>query len=153
MRNYYRLRYDDDPILRKSTEAVTEFGSIFLLDLTDNMMKIMLENSGIGIAAPQVGCLKKVVIVGNGKSAPTILCNPVIVNAYGSQKCMEGCLSFPDIFIETERPTRVKVEYQTVLGDRQILHSRDNILTLCIVHEIDHLNGILISDNKNFKKR
>ena len=138
----------DNPILRQVSKYVksTEFGTIALTDLVDKLYEVLERKEGIGISAVQVGVLKRICIVGDSDGSFTVMFNPTILVEYGSQKCIEGCLSFPGLTVEVERPTRVNVEYQDILGQRQVLKSRDRLLSQCIVHELLHLEGIVLPD-------
>lgn len=142
----YSLRLEGDPILLKQSTPVlkSEFGSIKLIDLVDNMTKIMQEHDGLGISAVQIGVPTQVMLVSSYETPVTLMINPKVITEYGSQTCKEGCLSFPGVVIKTERPTRMTVEYQDILGELTKLSSRDKLFVQCFFHELDHFSGKLI---------
>lgn len=136
-----------DPLLKEKSENVTEF-SKELKSLTDDMFKTMYENNGIGLAAPQVGILKKIVVIDlqeNDKKVPLIFINAEIVSSCGSTTFEEGCLSVPGYHEVVKRKKEVTVKFQDLEGNEQVINA-DGLLAICLQHEIDHLNGILFVD-------
>ena len=116
-----------------------------LTTLLDDMYDTMIASDGIGIAAPQVGETIQVAIVDLGEGQEVIeLINPVVVEISGSEIEVEGCLSFPDIYGEVERPFHVKVEAQDRDGSLYELEAED-YEARAILHEIDHLHGVLFT--------
>ena len=134
-----------DPILTKRAEEVTEFDDK-LSKLVDNMFETMYGAPGVGLAAPQVGLLKRLFVMdcagGKDKKRKIVLINPVIETEEGEQIGEEGCLSFPGIFVEIKRPQRVVVRAQDVDGSPIVLDVMD-LEARCVAHETDHLDGEL----------
>lgn len=129
-------------ILTKKTKKIVKFDRK-LAKLLDDMYETMLENDGIGIAAPQVGESVQVAIVDLGEGEePIELVNPEVLQTEGSVIEIEGCLSFPELFGEVERPFYVRVKAQERNGDWYELEAED-YEARAILHEIDHLDGIL----------
>lgn len=138
------IRVDGDPLLRKVSRPVTKIDDR-VLQLLDDMVDTMNAANGIGIAAPQVGVLRRLIIVdiGNGKTYRMI--NPEILEADGSQIAVEGCLSIPNFNGTVERPEKIKVRYMDPDGKDNVIEA-DGLFARCICHEVDHLNGILFND-------
>ena len=137
---------EGDPILRKKSRPVDEI-TPRILKLLDDMADTMYYGGrGIGIAAPQVGVLRRVFIVDVGDEHGLIeFINPEILEASGSQTDNEGCLSVPGKTCEVERPSHIKVKATDRNGNEFELEA-DGLLARCICHENDHLNGVLFID-------
>lgn len=135
-----------DEILRKHARDVTEFDEK-LGTLFDDMAETMhFDGRGIGLAAPQVGVLKRVFVVDLGDEHGLIeFVNPEIVESTGSVVSVEGCLSVPGQSGEVDRPDRIVVRAQNRNGESFELHA-EGLLAVCICHEYDHLEGILFID-------
>ncbi|WP_040228038.1 peptide deformylase [Bhargavaea cecembensis] len=130
------------PILSNPCRPVTDFGKE-LQTLLDDMYETMLEADGIGIAAPQVGEGIRAAIVDLGEGQdPIWLINPEVVATGGADTDIEGCLSFPGLYGEVERPFHVKVHAQERDGSWYELEAED-YEARAILHEIDHLDGVL----------
>jgi peptide deformylase len=130
------------PILTKKCKEVVKFDSK-LAELLDDMYDTMIAADGVGIAAPQVGECIRAAIVDFGEGQDVIeMINPVVTAIGGSEIEIEGCLSFPGLYGEVERPFYVKVEAQERNGALYELEAED-YEARAILHEIDHLNGIL----------
>ncbi|NDC82686.1 peptide deformylase [bacterium] len=132
-----------DPILRLPTDRVTEFDPT-LHQLIADMIDTMHSDRGVGLAAPQIGILKKVIVVSYKKREFAII-NPEIVATYGSQWGEEGCLSIPNTRLNVQRASRIEVIGQTPNG-KSIRLKEKGFVARILQHEIDHLNGILIID-------
>lgn len=139
-----KIRVDGDDILRKPCKDVKEV-TPRILDLIDDMFDTMYEANGVGLAAPQVGILKKIVVIDVGDGEPLALINPVIIERSGEQTGDEGCLSIPGMSAIVTRPNHVickaydeNMEEYTVEGEE--------LLARAICHELDHLEGILYKD-------
>lgn len=129
-------------ILTKRTKPVTKFDQK-LADLLNDMFETMMEEDGIGIAAPQVGESVRVAIVDLGEGQDIIeMVNPEVLQTEGSVIDIEGCLSFPKLFGEVERPFYVRIKAQERNGTWYELEAED-YEARAILHEIDHLDGIL----------
>ena len=140
------IRVDDDPILRKKSRVVTEFNDR-LFDLLDDMKDTMYHSGGVGLAGPQVGVLKRVVVmdVSEDNSDYIELINPEIISVEGSQTGNEGCLSLPGLCGVVTRPMVVKVKAQNRDG-KWVIYKGEGLKERCFCHEIDHLDGILYKD-------
>lgn len=125
--------------------------------LMDDMLETMYHSNGIGLAAVQIGVHKRVIIIdieqrGGGKN-PLFLANPVIVDeAEEFSVYNEGCLSFPGQYSDVERPAKVKVRYLDYNNNPQELDA-EGLLSTCLQHEIDHINGIVFIDHVSPMKR
>lgn len=139
------IRKDGDPVLRKTCKPVTEMTER-TATLIDDMFDTMYEANGVGLAAPQVGILKRIVVIDVGDDNPLCLINPVIISKDGEQTGEEGCLSLPGLSGEVTRPNHVickafdeNMEEITVEGE--------GLLARAICHELDHLDGVLYKDH------
>ena len=134
-----------DPVLTKSAEEITRFDDS-VRKLVDDMFETMYGAPGVGLAAPQVGVLKRLFIMdcssGKNKSKKLALINPVIETEEGEQIGDEGCLSFPGIYIQVARPQRLVVKAQDIDGSAFTLDVMD-LEARCVSHETDHLDGEL----------
>lgn len=137
------IRINEDPILRKISKVVKNVDERTQI-LIDDMLDTMYEANGVGLAAPQVGILKRVVVIDIG-DGPIILINPEIVEANGEVKDVEGCLSVPGKQGNVIRPKYVKVKAEDRDGNSIEIQGED-LLARALCHEIDHLNGILYTD-------
>ena len=129
-----------DPVLTKVCRPVERFDAK-LHQLLDDMYETMLEANGVGLAAPQVGLLRRLCIIDVG-DGPIELINPEIIETSGSQNDAEGCLSFPGEFGMVERPNYVKVRAQDRNGEWYEMEGEE-LLARAFCHEIDHLDGVL----------
>lgn len=134
-----------DPILQRPTEPVTEFNDE-LRTLVDDMFESMYEAKGIGLAAPQIGIPKRLIVIDlSFKENPKdkiVLINPEIIYREGKQYEEEGCLSLPDIREKVSRASKVKVRAQNVNGEWFEIEGEE-LLARAFQHEIDHLDGVL----------
>ena len=145
-----------DPVLRKTARAVTQADAEEVKALVPAMYATMYKAPGIGLAAPQIGKLLRVVVIDLAPDklpAPITLINPEII-AKSEEKATreEGCLSLPDQYAEVTRPARIKARYQDEHGVKHEIEA-DGLLAACIQHEIDHLNGVLFVDYLSSLKR
>ena len=140
------IRGEEDEILRKKSRTV-EVIDDKIRELVDDMVETMHKYNGVGLAAPQVGILKRVIVIDlyDGEE-PLQLVNPKIIKAKGKQEVEEGCLSFPNEYAKMVRPKEVTVEALDRDGKKVIITGKD-LLAQALAHEIDHLNGILFVDN------
>ena len=142
------IREDGDELLRKRSRevAIDDITGEKIQSLIDDMIETMHNYNGVGLAAVQVGILKRVVVIdvedGNG---PYAFINPQILKTKGEKECDEGCLSFPNQFGKVIRPTEVVVEFYDRNAKKQKLKAKD-LLAQAICHECDHLEGILFVD-------
>ena len=141
-----------DPVLREKALPVTDFDQS-LDDTARSMLETMYISSGIGLAAIQAGILKQIIVIDlkSGEEdinlrEPHIFVNPKILNKYGSTVSEEGCLSVIEFRGEVERAEKISVEYQDVKGNIYQMEAEE-MMSICLQHEIDHLNGILFIDH------
>ncbi|MBU5426477.1 peptide deformylase [Tissierella pigra] len=137
------IRLSDDPILRKKSKEITEITDRIKI-LLDDMVDTMNEADGVGLAAPQVGILRRAVVIDIGEG-PIKLINPEILDVEGEVIDIEGCLSVPGKSGTVCRPEWVKIKYIDIDGEEKTLEGK-NLLARAICHEIDHLDGILYTD-------
>lgn len=139
-----------DPRLKKRCEPVSEIDD-GVRTLMRDMLETMYEAPGVGLAAPQVGVLKRILVMDVVKDEdaphqPYMMANPEVIWASEERNVYEeGCLSIPDEFADVERPARVKVAYTDENGAAQEIDC-DGLLATCVQHEIDHLDGKLFID-------
>ena len=138
-----QIRYVGDPILRKVAREVTEINER-IKTLLEDMVETMYEYDGVGLAAPQVGILRRVVVIDVGEG-PIKMINPEIIEQEGESVDIEGCLSIPNRSGTVKRPEKVKVRYLDENGVEKTLEGT-GLLARAICHEVDHLNGILFVD-------
>lgn len=141
LRNIVKL---GDPILNKTSRKVEKFDDK-LAALIDDMLETMYSANGVGLAAVQVGILKRVVVIDIGEG-PMELVNPEITMKEGEQQESEGCLSLPGKYGVTSRPQKVQVKAQDRNGKWQVFTGED-LKTRAFCHEIDHLDGILFTSH------
>lgn len=135
---------EGDPFLNKVCRPVDKFDGK-LATLLDDMVETMESADGVGLAAPQVGILRRAVIIDIGEG-PIELVNPVFLEQSGEQECVEGCLSSPGQYGITKRPMHVKIRAQNRKGEFFELEGEELLATVCC-HEIDHLDGILFKSH------
>lgn len=145
-----------DPRLKALTEPVVDIDAK-LRRFMDDMLETMQDAKGIGLAANQVGVLRRVAVIdldpGGPKSRPYCLVNPRIVEASEEESTYnEGCLSVPDFWEDVHRPARLTVEYEDEKGKTRTV-TADGLLATCLQHEVDHLNGMLFIDHLSRLKR
>lgn len=135
---------EGDPFLYKISRQIDKFDRRLGV-LLDDMKETMKEADGVGLAAPQVGILRRAIVIDIGEG-PVELVNPVILEQSGEQECIEGCLSSPGQYGITKRPMHVKVRAQDRKGEFFEIEGEELLATVCC-HEIDHLNGILFKSH------
>jgi peptide deformylase len=135
-----KLVDENDPVLKAITapydwekEPKPEY-------LIMEMMKTMFQNGGIGLAAPQVGIAKRIFVMGTPEKSYACI-NPEIISGEGEIKEIEGCLSYPGLYLHVKRFEKIKVKYQNILGETKE-EEFDGIMARCFQHELDHLNGV-----------
>ncbi|MBT0959504.1 peptide deformylase [Alphaproteobacteria bacterium KMM 3653] len=139
-----------DPRLKKPAETVGDFG-VELQRLADDMLETMYDAPGIGLAAPQIGVMERVLVMDCVKEEgeaprPMVLINPEVIWASeGLSTYEEGCLSIPDQYADVERPAEVRVRWQGIDG-KSAEEDFAGLWATCVQHEIDHLNGKLFID-------
>lgn len=136
------VKFGED-VLKKKCREVTAFDDKLWV-LLDDMYETMTAANGVGLAAPQVGILRRVAIVDVGEG-PIELINPVITSVKGKQREVEGCLSSPGQWGYVVRPMKVKVTAMNRYG-KEVKYEGTELLARALCHEIDHLNGIIFTD-------
>ncbi|SHJ58128.1 peptide deformylase [Tepidibacter formicigenes] len=137
------IKKEGDPVLRKKSRVVEKIDSR-IITLLDDMIETMYDADGVGLAAPQVGILKRVVVIDIGEGLIELI-NPEIIEESGKQSDDEGCLSVPGKFGKVTRPDKVKVKAFNRNGE-EIIIKGEGLLARALCHEIDHLEGILFID-------
>ena len=140
-----KLRYEGDEILKKKSREVPveDIKTEKIQTLIDDMIETMHKYNGVGLAAVQVGVLKRLIVIDlYDDNGPIVLINPEIIKTKGEQEVEEGCLSFPNQFAKVVRPAEVVAEYWDRDGKRIRVKAKE-LLAQAICHEIDHLNGEL----------
>lgn len=142
------IRLEGDELLRKISKPVEEINN-HIITLLDDMIETMAEANGVGLAAPQVGVLKRVVVIDVGEGVIELI-NPEIIDTKGERKTVEGCLSVPPINGtmvqgELKRPQWVLVKALNRYGEEVTIEGTE-LLGTALCHEIDHLEGILFID-------
>ena len=140
---------EPDTILRKKSETLEKVDNE-VRELMDDMLETMYAAPGIGLAAVQVGILKRLIVIDISKEKekknPLFLINPeIIFKSKNTSVYEEGCLSLPGYFAEIERPAECQIEYIDYEGKKKEMKA-NGLLATCIQHEVDHLNGILFID-------
>lgn len=138
-----KIRKDPDPILRKISRRVDVF-DWRLWQLLDDMADTLRDSDGVGLAAVQVGVLRRIVIVDTGKEILELI-NPEIISSSGMQEELEGCLSFPGQFGITQRPMIVKIKAQNRKGETYE-YTGEGLIAKAFCHETEHLDGKLFID-------
>lgn len=152
-----QLCYYGNPVLRKRAKPVAEITEAER-QLADQMLETLYATgNGIGLAATQVGVLKRLIVVDIGEDddetyEPLVLFNPEILSVEGEVVAEEGCLSIPDVTAEVRRPEKVVVEGMDIQGEPVHIEA-DGLLARVLQHEIDHLNGVLFIDRISGLKR
>ena len=139
------IRTDEDPILRKISKEIKEVNDKTLI-LIEDMIETMKYAKGIGLAAPQIGKLRRLIIVDfQDEEGPIAMVNPEIIEKDGSVVDIEGCLSIPGFRGSVKRPEKIKVKYLNKDGEETTLE-KEGYDARIVCHEVDHLNGILFKD-------
>lgn len=158
---YYQIEKFGSEVLRTPCSTITKFDRK-LEKIADKMLKTMYAENGVGLAAPQVGINKRMIVVDtewpseryaseNGSESepeynPFVMVNPVIVYQEGEIDSPEGCLSFPGVFFSVKRARKIVVKFQDLSGKEHRVEAEGDLFCRCVQHEIDHLNGKLFID-------
>ncbi len=139
------ITFPDDN-LRIISKEITVFDSN-VKTLINDMLETMYKMNAIGLAAPQVGCNERIIVVdiSKEKNKPFYLINPEVIHSSGGIKFPDRCLSLPGIYGDVRRPERLKIKYNDLFGNQLKLEAEE-IMASVIHHEIDHLNGVLFID-------
>lgn len=139
------IRIVEDPVLRKKARAIENIDEK-IIEILDDMAETMYEAEGVGLAAPQIGLLKRLVTIDvEDEHGLLKMINPEILETSGEQCGIEACLSIPEVREYVKRPAYVKFRYTDVEGNEKVIEATE-LLAVCICHEIDHLDGILFTD-------
>lgn len=138
-----KILTQEEPTLHKKCRPVTSFDKK-LHTLLDDMIETLYDANGVGLAAPQVGILRRVVVIDAGEEILELI-NPEILETSGEQDGMEGCLSIPDEYWMVKRPEHVKAKAQDRNGEWYEIEA-DELIARCICHECDHLDGHLYTE-------
>jgi peptide deformylase len=138
-----QIRIDDDPILRKKSRVIDEITDR-IRDLNADMIETMNGADGVGLAAPQVGILKRMAVIDVGEG-PITLINPKILEQDGQALDEEACLSLPEQSGLVRRPKHLIVEATDIEGNQFKMEAED-LLARAVCHELDHLDGVLFID-------
>ena len=134
---------EGDPVLSKKCRVVEKIDDK-ILTLLDDMAETMYANDGVGLAAPQIGILKRIAVIDIGDGLMELI-NPVIIEEEGEQREVEGCLSVPGVSGYTVRPMTVTVKATDRFGE-EVIYKGSELLARAFCHEIDHLDGIVFVD-------
>ncbi len=146
-----KVRYYPDPVLKATNKKITIFDKS-VRKLAQDMLDTMYEYDGVGLAAPQVGVSKRIMVIDVNAGSeehprrPIVFINPVILSKEGEMTGQEGCLSFPGVYFEVRRARKIVVKYQNLNGQDVKLEAESNLLCRAIQHEMDHLEGELFID-------
>jgi peptide deformylase len=144
-----QLRYYPDEVLKQKAKKITRFDAS-VRKLAADMLDTMYENNGVGLAAPQVGVSKRIMVIDTSgeeePNRPIVFINPQIIHMEGELVGQEGCLSFPGVFFEVKRANRIVVRYQNLTGKEVKLTAEGDLLCRAIQHEVDHLDGEVFID-------
>lgn len=143
------LRYPHT-VLRRQCDPVADIDEE-IVQIAQRMAETMYRDRGVGLAAPQVGISRQLIVVDVGEGLITLI-NPVVTLAEGKEKMGEGCLCLPNITVDVERRARVRVTGHDLSG-REVTFDAEDLLARCFQHEIDHLQGKLIIDRVSKLKR
>jgi peptide deformylase len=137
------IRKDGDEVLRKKAREVDVINEK-IVTLIKDMAETMYQADGVGLAAPQIGILKRIVVIDVGEGLVELV-NPRIASQSGEQLYIEGCLSIPGVYGEVKRPEKVVVEAMNGKGEKVRVEG-EGLLAVCLCHELDHLDGVLFKD-------
>ena len=148
------LKYPS-PVLRKRTIPVEKIGED-VFKLVEGMIEAMLTEDGVGLAANQVGSEYRIFVINatpsNEDPQPLVFINPVVLHKEGEIVDEEGCLSFPDLYLQIPRPEKVRVHAKNLYNEDFVLEL-SGLLARAVMHEVDHLDGILIIDHASAVER
>jgi len=133
-----------DPVLRHPASEVKKVDQV-IIKLAEDMMETMHQSEGIGLAAPQIGISKQIIVADVGEGEEVKIINPVITESNGRETGLEGCLSLPGIYGEVIRAACIKVEGIDLSG-KMFTMEAEGLLARVLQHEIDHLHGMLFTD-------
>ena len=136
-----------DFVLKSKCMSVNKFDD-YIKKLVDSMKQILIETRGLGLSAPQVGVLSRIIIIGTSavymkqRTPYLVMINPILLKSSGEEEDYEGCLSLPGLLAKVKRPTSGSIEYYDIHGKKKKISLHGVTLRACL-HEMDHLEGIL----------
>lgn len=149
----YNIVTFPDERLKVRSEEVAEINDD-IKNLVKDMFRMMYLHRGVGLSAVQIGVNKRIFVMDIPKKGQMVMINPVIKDmSKETSTYVEGCLSLPEISAEVERPKIITLEYTDIKGKRQTLTTKGGMLSTCIQHEYDHLDGILFIDRLSPEER
>lgn len=143
----FQILQDGDKTLKKKAKRVDKIDDT-IRNIAAKMVETMLASNGVGLSGNQVGLLKRIIVV-LVNDEPKVMINPEII--FQSEELIEdneGCLSFPGQFYDISRPQKVTVKYRNLSG-HPMLETHEGLTARCLLHEIDHLDGIVFTERKN----
>ena len=146
-----KLQKYGSPILREKAALVNKVDHE-IRELVENMIETMYAEGGVGLAAPQVGVSKRIIVIDTEEKGVIVLINPVIVKREGESKEEEGCLSVPGIYSPVRRSSMITVDAMD-MDEQKIRITQEGFLAIALQHEIDHLDGYLFIDRLSPAKR
>ena len=146
-----KLHKYGSPVLREKAMQVAKVDNE-IRELVENMIETMYAEGGVGLAAPQVGVSKKIIVIDTEDKGIIVLINPVIIKREGESKEEEGCLSVPGVYSPVRRSYSITVEALD-LDEKKIRITQEGFLAIALQHEIDHLEGYLFIDRLSPAKR
>ncbi|MBP8718563.1 MAG: peptide deformylase [Atribacterota bacterium] len=146
-----KLQKYGSPLLREKAMPVNKVDDE-IRELVNDMIETMYAEGGVGLAAPQVGISKRIIVIDNEEKEVLVLINPVIVKREGEVKEEEGCLSIPGVYSPVRRSSLITVEALD-LNEKKIQITKEGFLAIVLQHEIDHLDGYLFIDRISPAKR
>ena len=139
----------DNEVLHKTCDKVKDINEE-IINLAEDLQETLYDSTGVGLAAPQIGVLKKMIFIDlRDGTEPILLINPKIISKKGKETCMEGCLSYPGYAGEVIRPKEVTVFGTNIKGEK-VTYKAKGLLARCFCHEIDHLDGIVYTDRSKY---
>ena len=138
-----------EPILRRKAVPVEKI-SQEIFQLAEDMVETMAEADGLGLAANQVGSLLRIFVINmtprEDQPTPVVMINPEVLSHEGAVPAEEGCLSFPELYLNIVRPERIRMHAKNLYNE-DFVYEVDGVLARAVLHEIDHLNGTLLIDH------
>ena len=148
----YKIITKEDPLLRKQAKKVINIDDKVKKIIDDMFDTMYTTDTGVGLAAPQIGILKQIIVIDTQDEEPFALINPEIITSEGLVDSEEGCLSCPEEYGIVKRAEKIKVKALNELGE-EIVFEAEGFLAIVLQHEIDHLKGVLFIDKSTPKEK
>jgi peptide deformylase len=143
---YMEVLQDGNKILTKKAKRVDKIDDT-IRNIAASMVECMSKNNGLGISGNQVGILKRIIVV-TVNNQPRVMINPEIITISDKTCVMnEGCLSFPNTFLDIKRPQKITIKYRNLSG-HPMIETYEGLEARCVLHELDHLDGIVFTERK-----